>query len=105
MKIPLYALPHRVTIASFLGSGAYGPKYGAEREKVPANIAPKVRTVKGSNGEDIMQSAEAIFQAGEKIQIGDKVTWPQYGLTYVVTDWTPVEMMGPHSIKAVLANG
>jgi hypothetical protein len=33
---------------------------------------------------------------------GDKVQWDQYGLEYTVTDWIPIDAMGPHSIEVVL---
>lgn len=102
MKIPLYALPHRVTIIPFNGSGAYGPSYGAERQNVPANIKMKTRIIRSANGEDKLQQGTAIFQAGEEINDGDKIIWEKYGKQFVVASWMPIEAMGPHSVKVEL---
>lgn len=102
MKIPLYALPHRVTIIPFGGSGAYGPQYGEPRENVPANITPKSKIIRSANGEDVQQQAKGIFQAGEILNKKDRILWPKYGKEYEVAGAVPIEAMGPHSVEAEL---
>lgn len=102
MKIPLFALPHRVTIIPFEGEGAYGPAYGEPRKNRPANIEAKTRFIRSSDGQDYRQEAKGIFQAGEVIKTGDKVIWERYGKEYTVGSWQPIEAMGPHSVEVEL---
>lgn len=106
MMIPIYALPHRVTIIPFKGSGAYGPVYETDpakfKKNVPCRIDPKRQKVTSSNGDDVVQSAEAIFRPNIRLNVGDKVLWTKYGLEYEIEDWAPIDAMGPHSIEAVL---
>lgn len=106
MKIPKFALPHRVTIIPFKGSGAYGPIYETDpakfQKRVPCRIEPRRQRVTSSNGDDVIQSAEGLFPPEIKFNIGDKVKWDEYGLEYTVGDWIPVDAMGPHSIEVVL---
>lgn len=107
MKIPKFALPHRVTIVPFLGSGAYGPQWETDelkfKKKVHCLIEPKTRMIKTTSGQDVLQQAQAIFHPDNPIQIGDKILWTKYGLEFEVQEWFPVEAMGLHSFEAVLS--
>lgn len=106
MKIPIFALPHRVTIISFKGSGAYGPIWESDPAKhqknIPCRIERKSRLVKSANGEDVVQTAQGIFHPDYPINQGDKIVWEKYGLEYQVAEWFPVDAMGHHSNEAVL---
>jgi hypothetical protein len=107
MKIPLYALPHRATVIPFKGSGAYGPTWETDplkyRKNVPCRIDPKIKKIKGSNGDDVVQSAEALIHPDWVINVGDKLEW--MGKTYAVESVDPIDAMGIHHWEVVLAHG
>jgi hypothetical protein len=107
MKIPMVLLPHRVTIIPFKGSGAYGPKWETDetkfRKNVPCRIDPKTRKITGSNGSDVVQRADGLFQPDVGLKVGDKIRWELNGAEYAVEEWTPIDMMGPYSVEAVLS--
>lgn len=106
MRIPKFALPHRVTITAFKGSGAYGPVYETDPAKiqknVPCRIDPKTRMVRSGNGEDLVQQAQGIFGPDVKVRAGDKISWPKHGMEFTVAEWWPIDAMGDHSIEVVL---
>lgn len=104
MKIPLYALPHRVKVIPFLGSGAYGPDWDEENPKrnVPCLIETKTQRVRSANGDDVIQQAEAMFHPDYKISQGDKIQWAETGAEFTVEMITPVHAMGLHHYEAVL---
>lgn len=105
MKIPSFALPHRVDIVPFIGSGAYGPVYDEPNIKrgVRCRIELKRRKAQNTDGQDVLTSGLGIFPPGSEIKIGDKVIWSKFGLEYTVSDWAPVEAWGDHSIEVVLS--
>ena len=104
MKIPKYALPHRVTIIPLRGQGPYGPIYDGLKTKrnVPALIEPRTTVLIGPNGEDIQIRAEAMFHPDYKIRVGDKIQWPETGAEYTVREFTPVYAMGLSHYEGVL---
>jgi hypothetical protein len=107
MKIPIYALPHRATVIPFKGSGAYGPQWETDatkhRKNVPCRVDPKVKKIQGGNGDDVVQSAEALFHPDWAIAVQDKVQ--VNGKTYVVESADIIDAMGPHHWEVVLADG
>jgi hypothetical protein len=105
MKIPKYVLPHRVTVIKFKGSGAYGPIWDDANpiKNVPCRIDPQIKNIKGSNGNDVVQQAEATFHPDYKIGIGDKIQWDLMGTTYTAELITPIDAMGIHHFEVVLA--
>jgi hypothetical protein len=106
MKIPLFALPHRVTIIPFKGSGAYGKIYETDEAKfqknVPCRIEPKIQRVQGRDGDDVIQQAEGTFPPDAKIRAGDKIKWELGAAEYEVGTMIPIDAMGPHSIEVIL---
>jgi hypothetical protein len=106
MKIPKIALPHRVTIIPFKGSGAYGSIWETDPAKfqknVPCRIDPKIQRLTSSNGSDVVQQAEAVFHPDYTIRQNDRIRWDLIGQEYTIQTAIPINMMGPHSIEAVL---
>jgi hypothetical protein len=104
MKIPLIALPHRVTVIPFKGSGAYGPIYDETNKKsnVPCLIERRIQKIQSANGDDVVQQADAVFHPDWTIHQGDKIIWDQAGAEYTIQSVIPIDAMGPHSIEAVL---
>ena len=104
MKIPKYALPHRVTIIPLKGSGPYGPIFDGTKAKrnVPALIEPRTSVIRGSNGEDITVRADFMIHPDYKVRAGDRIQWPETGADYTVQDLTPVHAMGLSHYEGVL---
>lgn len=104
MKIPSYALPHRVTVIPYKGAGPYGPVYDGTkaRRNVPARIEPRTTVTRGSNGEDVTVRANAMFHPDFRIRENDKIQWPMTGAEYVVQELTPVDAMGLSHFEGVL---
>lgn len=104
MKIPMFALPHRVTIVPFIGSGAYGPIWETDqtkfKNKVPCRIEPQIRRIQGTNGDDVVQQATGIFHPNWKINQNDRIVWND--LEFTVETVIPIDAMGPHSIEVIL---
>ena len=104
MKIPIYALPHRVTIIPFKGSGAYGPIWDGTKAKrnVPCRIEPKTVVTKDRSGSDVTVRAEAMFHPDYTIRENDKIQWSLPGAEYTVRELTPVDAMGLSHFEGVL---
>lgn len=104
MKIPRYVLPHRVTVIKFKGSGAYGPVWDETNpiNNVPCRIDPVVKKIKGSNGDDVIQQAEATFHPDYKIAVGDKIQWDLMDTEYRIETVSPIDAMGIHHFEVGL---
>ena len=106
MKIPKSLLPHRVTIIPFLGSGGYGARWESDETKfqkdVPCRIESKIRRVKSLDGDDVFQSAEAVFHPDYEINQNDKIVWSRADKEYKVEEVIPVDALGPHSLEVIL---
>lgn len=106
MRIPTFALPHRVTITPVKGQSAYGTVYETDpariKKNVPCRIDPKTRVIRSNNGTDVTQQAQGIFPPDVKLKEGDKIQWTEYGMEFTVSEWWPIDAMGPHSIEVVL---
>lgn len=104
MKIPIYALPHRVTVIPFKGNGAYGPIWDGTKAKkeVPCLIEPKTTVIKDATGTDVTVRADVMFHPDYTIRENDKIQWPMTGAEYTVTELTPVMAMGLSHWEGVL---
>lgn len=104
MKIPKYALPHRVTIIPFKGNGAYGPIWDGlnAKKNVPCLIEPQTTVTANRDGEDVTIRAEAMFHPDYKVRENDKIQWPLTGAEYTVIELTPVHAMGLSHWEGVL---
>lgn len=106
MKIPKFALPHRVTIIPFKGSGAYGPQWESDPAKflknVPCLIERRTQRLTSTNGDDVIQQAEGVFHPDYPVRQNDKIRWDAVGQEYTVQTAIPIDAMGPHSIEVVL---
>jgi hypothetical protein len=93
-------------VIPFLGSGAYGPQWETDPAKhlknVPCRIDPKTQRLTSTNGDDVVQQAEAVFHPDYRIRQHDKIKWEAIGAEYTVQSVIPIDAMGPHSIEAVL---
>jgi hypothetical protein len=88
VKIPASLLPHRITVAPYLGSSAYGPKHG-DAVTIRARIDGRRRVVKTPDGADLMSSATATIRPpGFEIAPESKATWE--GREYEVLDVLPL---------------
>lgn len=59
--IPHAALRQRITVEPFLGTSAYGPRWG-DPVTVRARVVGKRRSVRQADGTDIISSASAIIR-------------------------------------------
>lgn len=61
-EIPLSFLVHRAQLKPFLGSGAYGDRYGDPVPGVPCWISHKRRLVRTEGGEEVVSEATVLFR-------------------------------------------
>jgi hypothetical protein len=76
-SVPDYLLRHRVTIAAYLGEGAYGPEYDTPVTGVLAFVADKRRLVRDRNGDEVVSETTVILKPGTVCPPESTVTvWP-----------------------------
>lgn len=98
MKVPSSLLRQTITIQPFLGTGAYGPRWGDE-VTVKARVEGKRRTVRRPDGTDVISTASATIRPdlyvdqspgaftdtlGTPVPLESKATWE--GRDYTVVD-------------------
>lgn len=79
--IPTAALPHRVTVARYLGNSAYGPTWGAP-VRMRARVTGKRRAVKTSNGVNVIADATCVLRPCKEIPAESTLT--HHGRIYTV---------------------
>lgn len=89
MRVPRSLLPETLSVEPFLGSTAYGPKYGAAAT-VRARVEGRRRAVRKGDGSDVIASATATIRPEDvaKVPVESRATWVRDGVTntYEVAD-------------------
>lgn len=73
MRIPRWLLRHEFTIEEYLGSGANGPLYGPART-VRCFLDAGRKTVRDSEGREVVSTATAYCDLGEAVAVEDRIT-------------------------------
>lgn len=73
MKVPSSLLRERITVEPYLGSTAYGPKWGTPVQ-VKARVEGKRRAIKTTDGVDVISTASATIGAEHTFRPESKVT-------------------------------
>ena len=97
MRIPPSLRRETVAVRRYLGQGAYGPVYGAPAVFTPPErgvyVEPGFRRVVNAQGEEVVASVTAFFDAGaDDITPGTLAEWQ--GRTYKVIDAQPIRPFG-----------
>lgn len=97
MRIPPSLRRETVVVRHYLGQGAYGPIYGDPETFAPPErgvyVEPGFRRVTNAQGEEVVASVTAFFDAGaDDIMPGSLVEWQ--GRTYKVIDVQPIRPFG-----------
>jgi len=97
MRIPPSLRRETVVVRRYLGSGAYGPVYDDPVTYAPpmrgVYVEPGFRRVTNAQGEEVVASATAFFDAdADDIMPGSLVEWQ--GRTYKVIDAQPIRPFG-----------
>src|SRR5690606_4391852 len=106
MRIPPSLRRETVVVRRYLGSGAYGPIYDDPVTYAPPKngvyVEPGFRRVTNAQGEEVVASVTAFFDAGaDDITPGSLVEWE--GRTYKVIDAQPIRPFGRTShVEVVL---
>lgn len=80
MRIPAKLLPHRVALKPYLGSGAYGEKWGESEYLDRCLVEGKMQNITNSTGQQEV-SASTVYMEPRSLPVGSMVTlWPG-------TDW------------------
>lgn len=80
-EIPLYLLPHTVSVEPFTGTGAYGDIFGAAVPNVQCMRDDRVRLVRNTDGDEVTSQTtlymrlahEPSFPAGSRVQLPTRV--------------------------------
>lgn len=100
MKIPMFALPHKIEVYKYLGSGAYGPQWDDTPSYGSARLEPKRQRVTDTEGSEIVANVTAVVHPDTDLEVNDKVKWN--GATYTTVDaFTQYTHAGVHHIEAV----
>ena len=73
MKVPTSLLRETITVEAFLGTGAYGPSYGAA-QSLRARVEGKRRVVRKADGTDLISSATATIRPDVTVATESRVT-------------------------------
>lgn len=97
MRIPPSLRRETVAVRRYLGQGAYGPMYGPPEVFTTPDrgvyVEPGFRRVTNAQGEEVVASATAFFDAdADDIMPGSLVEWQ--GRTYKVIDIHPIRIFG-----------
>ena len=76
MNVPRWLLRHRITIEPYLGTSAYGPKYGPPTRDVPALVAEAIKRVRDATGAEVVSTAQIYADPDLNCPTGSRVTLP-----------------------------
>ncbi|RLU85883.1 hypothetical protein CTZ27_26310 [Streptomyces griseocarneus] len=80
-RLPAFLLRHRISVEPYLGEGAYGARYGARIEDVPALAAETVRMVRAVDGREVTSTAQVIADPDLICPVGSRITLPDGRVT------------------------
>jgi hypothetical protein len=80
---PAFLLRHDITVETYLGESAYGPRYGAPTV-VRGLLERSIRTVRGQNGEETTSSGTFRTRLDAGIEAEARVTLPDDTTTTVI---------------------
>lgn len=82
--LPAWLLPHRVSVEPYLGTSAYGPRFG-EPVEVAAMAAESIKRVRNATGAEVVSTAQVITAAGLDCPTGSRITLPTGRTTTAIT--------------------
>ena len=75
MRVPGWLLRHEVTVEPYLGTSAYGPRYGPP-VTARAMVAETVKQVRDRTGAEVVSTAQIIAGPGLDCPPGSRLTLP-----------------------------
>ncbi|PBC80113.1 hypothetical protein BX265_4949 [Streptomyces sp. TLI_235] len=82
--LPAALMRHRITVEPYLGSSAYGPKYGPEVTGVRCFLEERTRLVRAPGGEEVVSSSTAYAPLATVCPARSRVTLPDGRTTTVI---------------------
>lgn len=81
--MPGYLMPHTVTVAPYMGDGAYGPTYGAPTV-VRCLLDEQTRLVRDKDGRQVSSTSTIYCLLATDAPPGSKATLPDGRQTFVI---------------------
>ena len=83
--VPLYFLPHDLTIEPYLGSSAYGATYGGAYTR-KAHVRQKRRILQKADGVEVVCTMQAYVAPSPRMTLAIESRVTYQGVTYRVVD-------------------
>ncbi|ARX85630.1 hypothetical protein SMD44_05094 [Streptomyces alboflavus] len=84
-RVPRWLLRHRVTIEPYLGSSAYGKRYGPAVADVPALVAETVKPLRNRDGREVISTAQIIAEPNLDCPAESRITLPDGRTTTAIS--------------------